>query len=103
MFVHHLVLETFVGLRPEGTETCHHDDDPANNKLANLRWDNRQSNIDDRARNGKTKRTAVVRSDGKKFDQILEAAKGDTCLVGNITAVCKGRRERAGGFGWTYA
>jgi hypothetical protein len=37
-YVHHLVLEAFVGLRPQGTEACHWDGDAANNKLENLRW-----------------------------------------------------------------
>lgn len=51
-YVHHLVLEAFVGLRPEGTEACHEDDDSANNHLSNLRWDTHLANMADRARNG---------------------------------------------------
>lgn len=37
-YVHHLVLEAFVGLRPQGTECCHYDGDTTNNRLDNLRW-----------------------------------------------------------------
>lgn len=51
--IHRLVLETFVGPCPEGLETCHHDDDPANNTLENLRWGTRSSNMRDRIRNGR--------------------------------------------------
>lgn len=51
-FVHHLVLEAFVGPRPEGMECCHDDDDPANNRLENLRWDTHSSNLNDRIKNG---------------------------------------------------
>jgi len=37
--VHILVLETFVGNRPEGYQGCHNDGNPANNHIDNLRWD----------------------------------------------------------------
>lgn len=49
--VHSLVLEAFVGPRPEGMWGCHTDDDPANNHLANLRWDWPKANSDDMKRN----------------------------------------------------
>lgn len=49
--VHRLVLETFVGLRPEGLVGCHYDDDKSNNYLTNLRWDTQASNIADAIRN----------------------------------------------------
>jgi hypothetical protein len=50
--VHHLVLETFVGPRPEGLEGCHWNDDPTDNRLSNLRWDTRSANAADSVRNG---------------------------------------------------
>lgn len=50
--VHLLVLEAFVGPRPEGMEACHHDDIPTNNQLSNLRWDTKPANTYDRIRNG---------------------------------------------------
>lgn len=50
--VHRLVLEAFVGPRPEGMECCHWDDNPANNHLSNLRWDTPSSNEQDKIRNG---------------------------------------------------
>ncbi len=36
--VHNLVLETFVGPRPEGHDGDHVNHDPLDNKLSNLRW-----------------------------------------------------------------
>lgn len=51
--VHVLVLEAFVGPCPEGLECCHHDDDPSNNRLGNLRWGTRSDNLNDAVRNGK--------------------------------------------------
>ena len=50
--VHHLVLDAFVGLRPEGTEACHWDGDPTNNSLSNLRWDTHVENERDKVRHG---------------------------------------------------
>lgn len=51
--VAHLVLETFVGKRPPGMLACHWDDDQANNRLSNLRWDTRLANAQDAIRNRK--------------------------------------------------
>src|SRR5262245_4122456 len=50
--VHRLILEAFVGPCPEGMECCHHDGNPANNRLANLRWDTRRQNQPDARRHG---------------------------------------------------
>ena len=50
--VHRLVLEAFAGPCPEGQECCHNDGDPANNRLANLRWDTPKANSEDRWRHG---------------------------------------------------
>lgn len=52
-YVHILVLEAFVGPRPEGMEGCHEDDDPSNNHVSNLKWGTRQDNAKDASRNGK--------------------------------------------------
>lgn len=51
--VHCLVLEAFVGPRPEGHVGCHWDDNPENNHLGNLRWGSDSDNLNDRVRNGK--------------------------------------------------
>jgi hypothetical protein len=48
-----LVLEAFVGLCPAGMEACHFNDDPADNRLENLRWDTHSNNHYDLVRNGK--------------------------------------------------
>lgn len=50
--VHVLVLEAFVGPRPEGMACCHNDGDGQNNTLANLRWDTYSSNNHDLVRHG---------------------------------------------------
>jgi hypothetical protein len=48
-----LVMQAFVGECPPGLEVCHHDDDPNNNRLRNMRYDTRLSNHADRKKNGR--------------------------------------------------
>ncbi|MHA2264254.1 MAG: NUMOD4 motif-containing HNH endonuclease [Candidatus Thorarchaeota archaeon] len=43
-YIHHLVLEAFVGARPFGTETSHLDGDPTNNHISNLVWECHEDN-----------------------------------------------------------
>lgn len=50
--VHILVLTAFVSPRPDNHECCHYNDMPWDNRLINLRWDNRSGNGFDRVRNG---------------------------------------------------
>lgn len=50
--VHRLVLLAFVGPCPRGHMCCHFDGNPANNVLANLRWDTPKGNMRDAERHG---------------------------------------------------
>lgn len=50
--VHQLVLETFVGPRPEGQETRHLNGDPADNRLENLCWGTPKENHADQISHG---------------------------------------------------
>ena len=54
--VHMLIAETFIGPRPEGSETRHLDGDVSNNRATNLRWGTRKQNADDRERHNHTAR-----------------------------------------------
>jgi len=51
-YVHTLVLEAFVGPRPEGSQCCHRDGNPKHNWVSNLRWGSQSENYDDRRRHG---------------------------------------------------
>ena len=51
-FVHVLVLEAFVGPRPEGMQCCHNNGIADDNKLKNLRWDTPRNNVRDRKLHG---------------------------------------------------
>ena len=50
--VHQMILEVFVGPCPPGLDACHEDGNRLKNRLDNLRWDTRKSNIRDTKRHG---------------------------------------------------
>lgn len=50
--IHVLVLEAFVGPRPEGMEGCHNNSIPSDNRQSNLRWDTDPANKQDALRAG---------------------------------------------------
>ncbi len=51
-YVHHLVLEAFVGQRPEGHEAAHDNGDKTDNCLENLAWKTKAENDADKLRHG---------------------------------------------------
>lgn len=51
-YIHRLVLEAFIGPKPEGMVTCHSNGDPTDNRLENLRYDTYSSNLNDAVRHG---------------------------------------------------
>jgi hypothetical protein len=52
MYVHHLVMETFAGPRPEGLDVLHGQAGVSDNSRANLRWGTHSENMMDRVRDG---------------------------------------------------
>lgn len=50
--VHHLVLEAFVGPRPDGLEARHMNGNGTDNRVSNLSWGTRSENQLDRVRHG---------------------------------------------------
>lgn len=52
MRVHVLVLEAFIGPRPDGRIACHNDGIHTNNQVSNLRWDTYSENLHDQVRHG---------------------------------------------------
>ncbi len=76
--VHRLVLVAYVGPCPDGHESLHHDDDPSNNRLTNLRWGTRSENRHDAVRNerlrgGKQKGAALTRAQVRRIKQHLRS------------------------------
>lgn len=50
--VHRLVIETFAGPAPDGTECCHRNGDPTDNRAENLYWGTRSDNLHDAVKHG---------------------------------------------------
>ena len=81
--VAHLILETFVGLRPPRLHSLHYPDrDVKNNKVENLRWGTAQENSDD-----KLKMETQARGTSNGMVKLTEenvcairASEGKTCL-----------------------
>ena len=80
-FIHHLVLEAFVGPRPKGMEGCHENGVYLDCRLSNLRWDTHKNNEKDKYRHG-----TVLRGEKNGCAKLTEqkvltirsrAAKGD--------------------------
>lgn len=67
--IHQLVLESFVGPRPEGAVACHNDGDSTNNTPSNLRWDSQSNNLYDAVRHGTNRLAAATHCKrGHEFD-----------------------------------
>ena len=66
--VHVLVLEAFVGPRPDGFQACHNDGNRLNNHAYNLRWDTIEANHADKIRHGTNrKKLATHCKNGHEF------------------------------------
>ena len=93
-FVHHLVLEAFIGEGPTGTQACRWNDDPEDNRLENLRWVTRSENALDKVRNGnhhEARKTHCKR--GHEFTP--ENTKPQSGRKGRRCRTCENARSRA--------
>ena len=84
--VHRLVLIAFVGPCPLGKECLHHDDDPTNNLLGNLRWGTRTENRFDAVRNlrlrgGRQKGQVLTRTQAASIKRLLRAKASHTRIA----------------------
>lgn len=68
--VHTLVLEAFVGPKPDGMGCRHLNGDPADNRLENLAWGSQSENVQDMVRHG-TVCAGERRSNAKLTDVIV--------------------------------
>lgn len=85
--VAHLVLEAFIGPRPDGTESAHWPDtDVRNNAATNLRWTEHHDNILDKVRGG-----TVARGEGHGSAKLTED---------DVRAIRAAYRPRQRGFGY---
>ena len=101
-YVHSLVVEAFIGSRPEGMEVRHGSNGTSDNSLANLSYGTSKDNALDMRRDGTHTGKPVVRSDGVEFINMHVAAEESRCHNADICACCKGKRQHAGGYSWRY-
>lgn len=63
VFIHTLVLETFVGLCPDKLQCRHKDGQPNNNRLENLVWGSAKENALDRSKHGRHPTSKLSKDD----------------------------------------
>lgn len=76
--MHSLVMEAFVGPRPEGMQVCHNDGNRENNRLSNLRYDTPSANAADRYLHGTMHQAPYASLLGVQSDAAIARAFGVT-------------------------
>lgn len=92
VFVHTLVLEAFVGPRPDGLVCCHGDGNPQNNTVENLRWGTARENSQDALRHGtnhNSRKTHCVNGHPFTPDNTMRRPEG-----GRRCRICKQEASR---------
>lgn len=117
-YVHRLVLEAFCPKHEGRNYTNHLDCNPVNDNLENLKWVTQEENIRyaiklgrkiyvPMSEEGRNKwRMAmsrkVVRSDGKIYNSLTEAARDIGRDKQCIWKICQGKRSSSKGFSFSY-
>ena len=115
--VHRLVAETFIP-NPDGLPVIDHiNGNKMDNRVENLEWVTHSENtrramamglftpkFSDEAceQSCKARRRPVVRSDGKHFDSLVDAAREANDNASNIKRVCDGERKRSKGYSYEW-
>jgi hypothetical protein len=83
VLAHKVVLEAFVGPRPEGHQACHGNGDRKDNRLSNLRWGTAKENQADREAHG----TRYGRAPGRRLSAAQVARIRAMAANDNISQV----------------
>ena len=106
--VHRLVYMTFEGEIPDGYSIDHIDRKRDNNEISNLRLATQKEQSANRRKVTTRKGRPINQLDDdgeiiKTFQSAREAERELGINNANICAVCKGKLNMAGGYGWEYA
>jgi hypothetical protein len=91
--VHHMVLDAFVGPRPDGTECRHLNGDPSDNRPCNLSWGTQLQNFFDSVKHGTSTsklspqdvlEIRELRESGKTHEEIAAIFEISSTQVGRI-------------------
>jgi hypothetical protein len=82
-YVHTMVLEAFVGKRPDGMICCHNDGNPSNSTLGNLRWGTPAENNEDMALHG-TRLVGMRQPNSKLSDQQVLEIRASTMTTASL-------------------
>ena len=108
--VHKMILLAWRGSPPLGYECCHGPRGKLCNEVTNLRWGTKSENAQDRVRagnHGKYKGKggpirAVIRDDGKRWENASQAALAIGTTGTSILRVCEGRLKTCKGYTWRF-
>lgn len=107
--VHKLVAKAFYGNRPNKHVVNHRDGNPSNNHKSNLEWVTYSKNTLHAIHSGLSsicKEVSQYTMEGKlitTFSSAANACKELGICSSGIIKVCKGKRNKAGGFRWKYS
>lgn len=92
--IHQVVAEAFIGPRPEGMETRHLNDEPADNRLVNLAYGTSAENKQDMLRNGRHFQANMTHCEkGHAFDEANTRWRADG--RGRDCRICANERGQA--------
>jgi hypothetical protein len=87
-----------MGPRPSAQHSLDRRENNGNYEPGNCRWSTKIEQV----RNSRLVRP-VLRSDGKHYQTVTDAARDVGKAHTTICAVCRGTRRTSGGYGWAYA
>jgi len=102
--VHTLVLEAFVGPRPQGAQACHGDGNRANNLVINLRWDTVKANHSDKIKHGtvlRGEKHGRAKITEESLQVILTSAKPSNAIAAGVGMSSRQVRYWRKQYGWT--